>query len=152
MDWNKIYIYDSNGTLLKIKTNNQHTKVGWINSSGYIQVEYKQKAYMLHRIIYEMHHGKIPNGFVIDHIDRNPLNNKIENLRLASLSENKINSAANHNNTTGFKGVIRTPNNKFQARLGFNNKKLYLGLFNTKEEAAAAIKKKSIELYGEFTV
>jgi hypothetical protein len=107
---------------------------------------------MLHRAIWEYHNGPIPFGSQIDHIDRDPLNNRIENLRLCSQNQNQINSKIPANNTTGYKGVLKTPSGKFQARLGYNGKKLYLGLFDTAQEASECVKNKSFELYGEFTV
>jgi hypothetical protein len=144
VEWSKFYDYLPEGGLHRKTSNNQHRHVGSINSCGYFQFEHFGKTFMLHRAIYEMHNGKIPEGFYIDHIDRNPLNNKIENLRLASKSESKINTRTPRNNTTGYKGVLRTPNGKFQARLGFNGKKLYLGLFNTAEEASECVYLKTL--------
>jgi hypothetical protein len=71
-----------------------HTKpVGRLNK-GYkwvrCPISGRQKG--LHRIIWEMHRGPIPDGMVIDHIDRDPLNNELANLRLASRSENSCNA------------------------------------------------------------
>lgn len=50
------------------------------------------KSYLVHRIVYTLVHGEIPDDCVIDHVDRNPFNNKIENLRVASYSDNRKNS------------------------------------------------------------
>lgn len=62
---------------------------------GHLQIQFckngKRKFYYLHRIIFEAHFGKIPEKFVIDHIDRNPLNNDISNLRLVPKSINNMN-------------------------------------------------------------
>lgn len=107
---------------------------------------------MVHRVIWELFNGYLDLSLQIDHIDRNPLNNNIENLRIATQSQNQINSRKPKNNTTGYKGVLATPSGKFQARLGFNGKKLYLGLFDTAEEANACVIAKTKELYGEFAV
>lgn len=52
------------------------------------------KPHVLHRAVWEYHNGKIPAGMVIDHIDRNPDNNQIENLRLVTMSENNKNVSA----------------------------------------------------------
>jgi hypothetical protein len=150
MDWNSVFEYND-GKLLRKVSNNQHKHVGWVNNSGYLQCEVGGVAFMLHRIIWEMHNGEIPEGFQIDHIDRNPLNNKLENLRIATQNQNQINSKTPKNNTTGYKGVLATPSGKFQARLGHNGKKLYLGLFNTAEEAAECVLENTRRLYGEFT-
>jgi hypothetical protein len=99
-----------------------------------------------------MYNGEIPNGMQIDHIDRNPLNNNVENLRLATQAQNQINSTKPKNNTTGFKGVLATPSGKFQARLGYKGKKLYLGLFDTAEEAYECVVGVTKELHGEFAI
>lgn len=149
MDWHDIFEYDK-GNLVRLYSNNQHKHVGWVNSAGYKQVEVEGKSFMLHRIIYEMFNGKIPKGLQIDHINRDTLDNRIENLRLCSQSENRVNSKLPKNNTIGYKGVIKTPNGKFQARLGYNGKKLYLGLFETAEEASRCIEINRRELFGEF--
>lgn len=68
----------------------------YLNNFGRLQIAFcknsKVKNYYLHRVIYESHFGKIPEGFVIDHIDRNPLNNNISNLRLATRSLSGVNT------------------------------------------------------------
>jgi hypothetical protein len=151
MNWKEYYEYED-GILIRLYSNNQHNHVGSVNSSGYLQFEHKQKTYMVHRVIWEWHNGSIPAGLTIDHIGIDPLNNRIENLRLATQSQNSINTKVPKNNTTGYKGVLTTPNGKFQARLGYQGKKLYLGLFKTAEEAAECVRQKSLELYGEFTI
>lgn len=150
MNWNEIFIYNADGSLTRRYSNNQHNTVGWINSSGYKQVECEGKNYMLHRIIYEMHKGEIEKGLQIDHIDGDPLNNKIENLRVCTQTQNRQNSKLSSNNTTGYRGVVRTKNNKFQARLTLEGKKLYLGLFDTPKEAFDCVETTRKELYGEF--
>jgi hypothetical protein len=78
------------------------------------------------------------------------LNNAIENLRLATRSQNRANSELHSNSTTGFKGVHKTPSGKFQARIFDGTKKRYIGLFPSAEEAAEAYKFIAKELHGEF--
>lgn len=152
MEWNKLFEYHPEGYLIrKYNSGNQFKHVGWKNNSGYLQTEVNGIAFMVHRIIYEMHYGNIEKGMLIDHIDRNPLNNKIENLRKCNPANSKINTGLSSNNTSGYKNVLKTPNGKFQARLGYKGKKLYLGLFNTAEEANECVLLTTKELYGEFT-
>lgn len=72
------------------------------------KVKYKQKAYMVHRIIYELHFGPLEKGKVIDHIDGNSSNNLISNLRLVTQKVNSRNSKISSNNKTGIMGVSHT--------------------------------------------
>jgi hypothetical protein len=80
---------------------------------------------------------------MIDHRDRDPLNNRIENLRAATRSQNRANSRPN--NKLGVKGV-HARGSRFYVMAG----KLYLGTFDSIEEAAAAYKAKAEELHGAF--
>ena len=78
-------------------------KAGNLNSSGRLQISIKGKLYLVHRLIFLYHHGYMPK--FIDHIDRNPLNNNIENLREVTRSENNQNVNKRKNNTSGYKNV-----------------------------------------------
>jgi hypothetical protein len=75
---------------------------GW-KDKDYQKVQFKNKNYYAHQIIFALHHGYIPK--LIDHIDRNPQNNCIENLREANKSQNRQNSKLNKNSLSGIKGV-----------------------------------------------
>ena len=77
-------------------------KVGTVCSTGHRRVMYKRKLYGVHRIIWLMHHGVLPNE--VDHADTNKLNNKIENLRLAD-RKNQQNVGFRCDNTSGAKNV-----------------------------------------------
>ena len=113
------------------------SKVGTINGPGYIRTKIAGKTYAVHRFIFAMHNGYFPP--LIDHIDRNILNNKIENLREATISENNINTGLRKNNTSGYKGVsfYKTKNN-WASKIKRNNKWYHIGYFNTPEEAHQA--------------
>lgn len=69
-------------------------------------VKYQQKLYRVHRIIYELHYGKIEENLVIDHIDGDASNNDISNLRMCTLSVNSQNTKKRSSNKTGVNGVI----------------------------------------------
>lgn len=81
---------------------------GSVKSDGrYKSVYVLGKRRYLHRIIWELHFGEIPSGMCIDHIDGDGLNNRIENLRLTTLSENQKNSKIPSNSRTGIHGVYQ---------------------------------------------
>ncbi len=107
------------------------------------------KRYKAHRIIYLMHNKRLPP--CIDHIDRECSNNRIENLRESTMSENQCNRSKNKNNKSGYKGVHwNKKSKKWVAKIAFNKKTFYLGLFDNPKEGAEAYNKKAIELHGEF--
>lgn len=72
---------------------------------GYYVVSLKGRAWRCHRIIYELLNSKIPDGQVVDHIDKNRENNKIENLRVVSRAMNNRNISKRSNNKSGTTGV-----------------------------------------------
>lgn len=104
--------------------------------TGRRSVGIRGKKYQNHRIIFLMHHGYMPRQ--IDHIDNNHLNNRIENLRPATASQNLYNRSLFRNNTSGYKGVgFNKRCQKWYARITVNKKVIYLGLHNTAAEAGA---------------
>ena len=104
------------------------------------------------RVIWEMHGRTIPKGFLLDHIDRNPLNDRIDNLRLASKSQNAWNAGRNKNNTSGYKGVSYSKKTrKYLAQMQVRGKRIRIGLFNTPQEASSAYIEYSKRLHGSFS-
>lgn len=88
---------------------------GTLNNRGYYQVQHQKKKTVQHRIVWELHFGPISEGKVIDHIDRDKSNNRIENLRCVSQSENMTNQP--QRNKSGHKGVYQNQDNgKYQVR------------------------------------
>ena len=120
---------------------------GWVDGK-YKRVEINRKVYLVHRIIYMMHHGYLPE--FVDHINGNPQDNRIVNLRAATRSENNRNSAPKRC-TSGVKGVswVRA-NKKWKAQLCYEGKQHYLGLYDTLEEAAEVVRKAREQHHGEF--
>jgi len=96
----------------------------------------KKKSFQFHRLVYEAHNGTIPEGLFIDHIDLNSQNNNIDNLRLATRSENACNQKVKKNNlSTGYKNIGLTKNNTYTVRIKKNKKTVYDKTFKTLEEA-----------------
>ena len=86
-----------------------------------------------------------------DHKNRNTLDNRKENLRPATASQQTCNSSLRIGNSSGYKGVTwHKQRNKWLAQIQHDNKHYNLGLFNVKEEAALAYNKAALELFGEF--
>lgn len=106
------------------------------------------KNYLIYRIIWLMYYGEpIPNE--IDHKDGDRFNNRIDNLRAATHTQNLNNVKKYRNNTTGIKGVYMQ-NGRYKAAIGFNNKLIHLGYFDTLEEAIKARQDATIKLHGKF--
>ena len=91
-----------------------------------------------HRVVWAIHHGSWPSE-MIDHINGDASDNRIENLRDATPQENSRNQKRRRNNTSGVLGVNRV-DGKWRAQIHHNGRNLTLGRFSTIEEAAAARK------------
>lgn len=88
-----------------------------------------------------------PEDYVVDHKDHNGLNNQRSNIRLATKSQNQWNMKP----YPGIKNIgIRKHGNKWEARIGYKGKILYLGAFKTESEAVEIRNKKATELHGQF--
>ena len=114
----------------------------------------KQKTIKMHRVIMNA-----PKGKQVDHINGNPLDNRKDNLRVCTHQQNQMNRGRTNNNKSGYKGVhykkrtksmINERSKPWVAQIYLNDKKIHLGTYKTKEEAALVYNKKAIELYGEF--
>lgn len=115
---------------------------------GYASTGIDGKDTLLHKII-------LPLPKTVDHINRDKLDNRRENLRYCTISENRVNAKLNKNNISGYKGLRYRPKkniNPWEVTVKKNNKVIYVGGFNTKEEAIAARLLKSKELFGEFAI
>ena len=116
---------------------------------GYRVVRFNNKLYRVHHIVYLMFNGVLPKR--IDHINQNRSDNRIENLRSCSRSENNYNQGISSRNKSGLKGVsFDKKNKKWRADIMFNSKRYSLGRFATKEEAYAVACKARDKFHGEF--
>lgn len=89
-------------------------------------------------------------GTVIDHCDRDKLNNRRSNLRKCSQGENSKNRLLGRNNVSGVKGVSKATSGRWRARIWKDRKEIWIGVFDTIEEAQTAYDKAATKLHGEF--
>jgi len=107
------------------------------------------KTYATHRVIWAHYYEDQPPEF-LDHIDGNPKNNSILNLRAATRSQNQANRAKTKNNKSGFLGVRScAKSNKYIAQINKQGKRIHVGLFDTKQEAHEAYLAKKNQLFGK---
>jgi len=105
----------------------------------------KIKKVWMHREVV----GEIPEGLVVDHIDGVKSNNCRENLRICTPSQNSANAKLSKKSTSGYKGVSKQPYG-WIARIGHENKRLFLGSFKDKHDAGEAYNEAAKRLFGEF--
>lgn len=106
----------------------------------------------LHRVIMERVLGRsLEKKEEVDHINGDGLDNRRENLRIATSSQNKANTPKYKNNTSGYKGVtFNKPLGKWTARIQFKKVYYHLGVFDTPEEGHQAYCAAAERLHGEF--
>jgi hypothetical protein len=122
-------------------------EVGYPNAHGYLRARIDKKAYYMHRLAWLYVYGKFPTKW-IDHKNRNKKDNRIDNLRDISHSENHRNMPLQSNNTSGYAGINwNKKNKKWRARIKVNSREIHLGAFKNKEEAVNA-KMHAEKLYG----
>lgn len=104
------------------------------------------------RMVWIFNHGPIPDGMLVDHINGDICDNRLENLRLATPMQNAHNSKTRAKSKSGQTGVYRTPSVKesWLAGICVGGKAIRLGKFKTKDAAIAARRAAEIKYFGEF--
>lgn len=121
-------------------------KLGWKpaklsnTTGGYLRVGLpNNKQVTVHRVVWLLTYGTLPEKpYEIDHINNDRKDNRIENLRLATKTENQSNRLSNKKSVSQHKGVYLLKGKYWAAATSFNGVRYYLGLFKTELEAAGA--------------
>lgn len=151
----RVLRYEPKTGLLYWKTGRQKGKVAGCNHTQpggicYVVITYRKKQYKAHRLAWLLHYGQWPNS-VIDHIDHDGQNNRIENLRDVSNSTNTRNQRLAKNNTSGYTGVSYVKrSNTWRAEITVNKKRVQL--VNCKDKETAIRKRKEVEAAMFFNV
>lgn len=154
----------------ELNVHNRKTKIG--DRAGYLskntgryRLTVNAKAYITSRIIFLYHHGYVPEE--VDHIDRNSLNDRIENLREATRAENNRNTCSRKNSSSQYLGVsfktkkykyiskttqelIIYPISRWYARIQYDKIQKEIGTFKTEKEAVLAYNREAVRRFGEF--
>jgi hypothetical protein len=114
------------------------------NGKWYAYRNSGRRAIYVHRLV-----ADAPDGVKVDHKNGNGLDNRRENLRLATGSQNAQNSKVCSRNKLGYKGVYNN-GGRYRAQITVGNTKISLGQYGTPEEAALAYNRAAKEYFGEF--
>jgi hypothetical protein len=140
------YFYYSDGELYWKKSPKNGINRGDVAGStlgdGYRSVQLLGQRYRVHNVIYLLEIGDIPSGYIVDHRDRDPLNNNKGNLRLATPSQNQ----GNRGSKLKYKGVYKYRNGRYRSCL----KGKHLGYFDSPEEAALKYNIEAYRLWGDY--
>lgn len=123
---------------------------GHVGPDGYRQIGLDRVTYPAHSLAWLFINRRVPAlGLVVDHINGNRDDNRIDNLREVTYAQNNTNKLAWGN--SGIKGVSwHKKTQRWRATIGFEGKQLYLGLFDHAIDAAAAYNTKATLLYGDY--
>lgn len=138
----------------KVRVRGRHgavgSVVGTLDKKGHRDISIACRRYKAHRLAWLYVYGVWPPG-QLDHKDNHPDHNWIENLRLASDSQNRMNSRRPRHNTSGLKGAHRdNTRHRWMASIQKDGVTIFLGRFDTPEEAHEAYVKAAQFHFGEF--
>lgn len=150
----ELFEYDPDtGVFKRLKRTSSNAISGRIcgcKSNGYIVIHINGRLWYGHRLAWLYVYGTWPNNN-IDHINGDKSDNRISNLRDATQTQNHYNVGKKSSNKSGFKGVSwHVEGKKWDAKIRHNGRRIYLGLFDTPEEAHAAYVEAAKHLHGDF--
>lgn len=133
--------YNWRAAKLGVYSNTLYAAVNIADSDG------GRKLILMHRLIL----GLTDRSIVVDHINRDGLDNRRCNLRACTRAENACNRRVSRNNNTGYSGVTARKNGKFVAYITKNKQRICLGTFRTIEDAVRVRSERAYALFGNFT-
>jgi hypothetical protein len=150
------YLISRFGTVVSLKNGKPRQLKPQVSKRGYLVVDlyYSGRRYLstVHRLLYKTFVQDIDSSVFIDHIDGNPLNNSLSNLRACQHRQNMYNSKARSGHSSKYKGVSWCAcTKKWRAQLKREEeRKSHIGRFKTEEEAAQAYNEVAEIAHGEF--
>ena len=139
----------------KVKMYRWHVDQVYLRRSGnyYFRTRPYKNGQRITLVLHKYVKGVSPEGMYIDHINRNTLDNRKENLRFVTPQQNKYNQKTRKDNTSGYKGVgVQTHCKRYIVRIVYGGKRHSLGTFDSPEDGARVYDKKALEVFGEYAV
>jgi hypothetical protein len=151
----ELFVYDQDAGTFRRTVDAGGYKAGAIaggsTGKGYHYIGIDGAQWLTHQLAWLYVYGEWPS-MQIDHINGNRADNRIANLREATDSQQRANSATHKNNTSGSRGVsFYAKHNRYKAKIAYNGTTHYLGWFKTREEAEDAYRRAATRLFGEFS-
>ena len=145
-----IYRVSNYGNVQSKRTKNEWKQIGKRNPKEYVNITlrdgFKIETFKLHRLVISLFKEKVHNKNFVNHIDKDPSNNHIDNLEWVDNRENMSHSFSLKNKTSKYVGVCwKSRESKWSAEVYINKKRYFLGLFETEELAANAYNNKLLE-------
>jgi mRNA-degrading endonuclease RelE of RelBE toxin-antitoxin system len=127
------------------------TLTGCLHKDGYRYMAISKRLFLEHRLAWLYVTGEWP-ACQVDHVDGNRSNNAWYNLRASTVQQNRMNSLGQKSRTNPYPGVYRTHkgNGRFAAQIKKDGEVMYIGVFDTAEDAYVARKSAEIELFGAY--
>ena len=147
----ELFDYRDGQLVRRINAGNQlaGTIAGSVNARGHVNVCVDGSMWAAHQVVFVWHHGWLP--VEIDHENRVKTDNRIENLRPATSTQNKGNIGLLRSNSSGFRGVsLNRRSMKWHAQIKLMGKQTYLGRCDTAREAAVMYNRAARLYFGEF--
>lgn len=150
----ELFLVDvDSGTFLRKESRGPSKKgsvAGCLAGAGYRYLMVDKKLYLEHRLVWFVAHGRWPES-CIDHVNGVRHDNRIQNLREATVAENLKNTSKPKTNTSGFKGVsFEKAAGKWSAKARVDGSHHHLGYFHSAEEASTAYQRFARVAHGQF--